>query len=294
MSLASLGGVLLDRGESSASREPRLSGAFDGEHVLVPLLPPGAPAVSDQVGVAVTLARASDAALSLVTPIGDVGTVEDVESEAALLEWAHDRAEEFPEANGGDFVYTRDVVGGLLGTVRRTDADTLVLPGTSAGRLRSGVTERLAAAADCDVVVVNGKPGYDEVASMLLPVAGGPHTGLATDVARSVAEGCDAWVDVLHVLPEDASERRRETARNVLDRARHRIGRPETTTTWLLEADDVAGTVVEQSRYYELTVLGAPTKGRLRRLLHGSTNRSVRAGAQSVVLSARNNDATVR
>jgi nucleotide-binding universal stress UspA family protein len=292
MSLASLGRALLARDGASAVREPRLSGAFDGEHVLVPLLPPGPPAVSDQVGVAATLARASDAALSLVNPIGNVESADEVESEAALLEWARDRAEEFPDAGGGDFVYTRDVVGGLLGTVRRADVDTLVLPSTGGGRLRSGITRQIAANVDCDVVVVNGERGYDEVASMLLPVAGGPHSGLAADIARSIAADCDAWIDVLHVLPADASERRRETARSVLDRTRRRIARPETTTTWLLEADDVAGAIVDQSRYYELTVLGAPTKGRLRRLLRGSTNRSVRTDAQSVVLSARDNSET--
>lgn len=98
----------------------------------------------------------------------------------------------------------------------------------------------------------------------------------------------DAWVDILHIVGADPDERRRQHAAELVDDVYHRIGRPETTTRWMLERDDIAATIAEQSRYYGLTVLGAPTKGRLRRLVAGSTNQSVRSDAQSVVLSVRN------
>jgi nucleotide-binding universal stress UspA family protein len=123
--------------------------------------------------------------------------------------------------------------------------------------------------------------------SILLPVAGGPHSGLATDVARQIAAECEAWVDVLHVVPETATARQRQRGRGYLETARQRLTRPEQTTTRLLEADDVADAIVEQSAYYELTVIGAPTTGRLRRFIFGSTNRRIRGSARSVVLSAR-------
>ena len=57
----------------------------------------------------------------------------------------------------------------------------------------------------------------------------------------------------------------------------------------MLEADDVAEAIIEQSNYYPLTVLGAPTKGRLRQFVLGSTTQDIRADAQSVVLVGRNN-----
>lgn len=309
MSLAPFATDLLGRTPTAADRETRLAGAFGGEHVLLPLLAPTAPAAADQVEVAATLARASDATLSVVNPVPSPATgtgtgtdtstgtgtetdrlpADSPEEGRGFLNEAIDRA----DADGsltGHLLYTRDVVGGVLRAVRTQGVDTLVLPGSSDGsRLRRGVTESVAAHADCDVVVVGGESGYDGVVSMLLPVAGGPHSGLAADVARAVAEDCGAWVDILHVVPEDPSDRRRSRARRLVDETYHRVGRPETTTTWILEADDVAGTIAEQSRYYGLTILGAPTKGRLHRLIHGSTNHSVRAGAESVVLSARNN-----
>lgn len=57
----------------------------------------------------------------------------------------------------------------------------------------------------------------------------------------------------------------------------------------MLEADDVANVIIDQSEYYPLTVLGAPTKGRLRQFVFGSTAQDIRAGAQSAVLVGRNN-----
>lgn len=105
--------------------------------------------------------------------------------------------------------------------------------------------------------------------------------------AQSIAADANAWIDVLHVVDEDAADRRRDEAAELVEDIYRRIARPETTTTWVLEAPDMVEAIAEQSRYYELTILGAPTKSRLRQFVSGSTNRSVRANARSVVLSAR-------
>lgn len=269
--------------ETGPSGEPPTAGAPAAD-VLVPLLAAEEPVLADQVRVGAALARAKDTPLRVVAP-GGTGVASERRSEvtsgaeAALLEWALERRERAPARLGGGVLPGAD--GLRVGT-----ADTLVLPG-EAGGLRRRLVDRLALRADCDVVTVNGRRGFDRPPSMLLAVAGGPHSGVATEVARRVAVDCDAWVDVLHVLPPDAPWSRRERAREVVDAARRRVDRPATTSTWLLEADDVADAIVEQSRYYELTVVGAPTKGRLRQLVFGSTERSVAANARSVVLSAR-------
>lgn len=271
---------------------PRVAGRFDGDHVLVPLLADDPRVVSDQLEVAVALARPTGAALT-VTDLFDGTDQASVTYDAGEVDTDAVRARAFDRERApslaSELRRTRDAVGGVLSTVRSGDVDTLVLPSEGGlRRVRTGVTTQIAAHADCDVVAANGRAGYGRVASVLLAVADGPHSGLAADVTRSVAADCDAWVDVLHVVGEDPDERRQQRATDLVDDIYRRIGRPETTTRWLLERDDVAATIAEQSRYYGLTVLGAPTKGRLRRLVAGSTNRSVRANARSVVLSVRN------
>lgn len=276
---------------------PGLSGRFDGRHVLVPLLTAEVPAVTDQVRVASALSRVSGAAISVVNPVSapaqtplTLGTDVPRDEDEELLEWVLDRTVDSTARVDGGFSFARDVVRGILRAVRSRNVDTLVLPGKSgSGWIRKGLVERIAVHADCDVVVVNGQAGYDQVASVLLPVAGGPNTGLIADLARTIAADCDAWIDVLHVVDDGASDRARAAAGELVEDVSHRIARPGTTTTWVLEADEPAPTIIEQSQYYGLTVIGAPTKGRLRRFLYGSTSRTVRADARSVVLSGRNN-----
>lgn len=297
MSSGVLAGVWLGGDASDRSGSPHIAGCFEGEHILVPLLNSEVSAITDQVRVATTLARENGATLSVINPIRvpdqistEFGPQVASSDDEELFQWALDRAAESAPEVEGRFLYTHRLVRGLLDTVSAHDIDTLVLPrGSAAGGLRRGVTERIAAHAECDTIALNGQAGYDTVPSILLPVAGGPHSGLAADVAQCIAAESDAWIDILHVVEGDASDRERELAEACVEAAYHRIAVPERTSTWVLEADDVTEAIIEQSKYYGLTVLGAPTKGRLRRFVYGSTNQSIRRNANSVVLSARNN-----
>jgi nucleotide-binding universal stress UspA family protein len=280
---------------ASPAETPQIAGQFDGDHILVPLLTSHAPVVTDQLRVAATLARRTDASLQVIKPITALDRATEEyrrevtdEDEQELVDWA---VEQVSTSRGDDgFLSTPGLVRGIRRIIAADDVDTLVVPGTSStGFLRRGITDRLAAHADCDVITVNGRAGYEEVASILLPIAGGPHSGLATDVAQRIAANCDAWIDILHVVDEEASDHQREIVDAYMEAAYRRIARPETTTTWVLEAADATDAIIDQSAYYGLTIIGAPTKGRLRQFVSGSTNRSIRQHAQSLILSARSN-----
>jgi len=285
MSFAPIAGWITD----PARADPVTVEPVEGEHLLVPLLDSTVPTVVDQLSVASTLAASSGATLRVLDPVSlpdrsPPGPGAD--ADGGLLDWALDRVPESVSTRGTPLVGRR-VVRGVRSFVDRHDVDTVVLPGRDGGRLRRSPAERIAAGADADVVVVSGRPGYDDVSSILLPVAGGPHSEYATAVARRVAEGADAWIDAFHVVRPDAPPARRERAEAIVDAARDRLGSLEDVDTWVYEADDPAAAVVEQSEYYDLTVLGAPTGGRLHRFVFGSTPENVRAEARSLVLMGR-------
>lgn len=275
-----------------------ITGRYVGDRILVPLLTPEVPALTDQLRVAAALSRASDATLHVVNPVTmsdrtpmTYGSELTPDQERRLLEWAIENAPSSTSQFEAGFLYTHQLLNGILATINRNDIDSLVVPGRSkTGAVRHGLTERLALRADCDVITVNGQTGYERAPSILLAVAGGPHSGLATDVANRIAVDCNAWIDVLHVVDGEATEHRRRRAEAFVEAAYRRIDRPDSTTTWVLEASDVAEAIIEQSAYYSLTVIGAPSKGRLRQFIAGSTNQTIREDAQSVVLSARKND----
>jgi nucleotide-binding universal stress UspA family protein len=279
--------LIVETGDVSAETSPVAAG-FDRDCVLVPLLTPTEPIVTGQLRVATALSRTSGAPLYVVDPTEatpteyDPGLPDDTERELAAR-----AARTVSRAGPPGLLRTRTLLNRILTEIRATDDAALVVPsGAETGFLRRNLTERLGIRANCEVVTVNGcQP--DDARSILVAVTGGPHSAAAADVAGRIAADTDAWVDVLHVVPPDATDRQRAEADTYVEAACGRIGRPDRTTGWVLDAPDAAEAIVEQSEYYGLTVIGAPTKGRLRELIAGSTPRTVRDGARSPVISVR-------
>jgi len=290
MGFTAVPSLLMEASNAPAST-PSVAGGLTDDCILVPLLSPSKPAVTDQLRVAASLSRSSDARLHVVDPTSETPTAYGPglsrDAERELI----DRAKQSISPPGQPGVLrTRTLLNGILDTIETSDVGSLVVPSASdTGFLRQNLAERVALRADCDVVTVNGKRGYDDARSILLAVTGGPHSGPAADVTRRIAADTDAWIDILHIVPPRATDRRQERATDCVDAIYDRIGRPDRTTTWVLEAESAADAIVEQSEYYGLTVLGAPTKGRLREFIAGSTNRIVRNGARSAVVSVRAN-----
>ena len=279
--------LIVETGDVSAETSPVAAG-FDRDCVLVPLLTPTEPIVTGQLRVATALSRTSGAPLYVVDPTEatpteyDPGLPDDTERELAAR-----AARTVSRAGPPGLLRTRTLLNRILTEIRATDDAALVVPsGAETGFLRRNLTERLGIRANCEVVTVN-RCQPDDARSILVAVTGGPHSTAAADVAGRIAADTDAWVDVLHVVPPDATDRRRAEADAHVEATCGRIGRPDRTTGWVLDAPDAAEAIVEQSEYYGLTVIGAPTKGRLRELIAGSTPRTVRDGARSPVISVR-------
>lgn len=135
-----------------------------------------------------------------------------------------------------------------------------------------------------DVTVVNGEQLHN-VSSILVPIAGGPHSGLAIDAAQALAEAHDAWIELLHVVEPNTGDERAEESDDILSAGRNRLGEFDRVDTWLLEADDVGDAIVEQTDYYDVTILGAPQCSRLREFLFGSTTSTVEQDAGNTVLT---------
>ena len=172
-------------------------------------------------------------------------------------------------------------------TVADRPVDTVVVerPDAAETGFPASATERIDVNADCNVVIVSGTPQMGTVSSVLLAVAGGPHSWTAAGVARDIAATEGAWVDVMHVISSTAGEWRRTRGQRIMDTAMDRL--TDDADDWLYEADDVADALVEQSRYYDLIVLGAPRKSRLREFVSGSTARDVRRDAGTAVVTVR-------
>ncbi|WP_253737203.1 universal stress protein [Halohasta salina] len=150
--------------------------------------------------------------------------------------------------------------------------------------LFSDRAERLSTSAD--VLTVDGRGETDRIASVLIPIAGGDHSRLAVEAGVAVARANDAAVDLFHVVDGDDSAAR-DRGRVLLEAARDAVATDGVDVdTWLYEAPDAPAAITEQSQYYDLTVMGAPTNGPLERFVFGSTSKQVQREADSPVIVA--------
>ena len=130
----------------------------------------------------------------------------------------------------------------------------------------------------------------DRVSSVLVAVGPGPHSGATVDVGRRIAEATDAWLELFHVVPSEealaggdavetggsaGSDDYEATGERLLDAARDRLGEFDRVDRWLVEDRTAASAIVEQSPYYDLVVVGAPTTGAVGRFVFGSTTDTV-------------------
>ncbi|WP_229120888.1 universal stress protein [Halapricum desulfuricans] len=123
----------------------------------------------------------------------------------------------------------------------------------------------------CHTIVGSGIAAFDSPTSILVPVAGGPHSGLAIRIAEAIATAYDCSIELLHVISEDASEQQENDAAKLLDTYSSRVAGSIEVHCDVLRKPGVADTIIEQSETRDLTVLGAPEKGELRRYVFGST-----------------------
>jgi nucleotide-binding universal stress UspA family protein len=127
----------------------------------------------------------------------------------------------------------------------------------------------------CHRIVGTRMDRFEQPSSILVPVAKGPHSGLAARVGASIARAYDCWLELFHVLPEDAGETEEMNADGLLDAYESHLGDDVDVDHHVTTAADPATDIIEHSAYHDVTVLGAPEKGKLRQLLFGSTTTEV-------------------
>lgn len=137
---------------------------------------------------------------------------------------------------------------------------------------------------ECDGITVTGVEYLDGIDSILVPIAGGPHSGMAIDVGLALARTNDASLELLHVH-EPGDEARNAGAR-ILERGMDRATAYENVDRTLQESTEVHQTVLDRSSSSDVTVLGAPQEGLLRRFVFGTVPDEVVARADRTILTA--------
>ncbi|RQG99599.1 universal stress protein [Natrarchaeobius oligotrophus] len=187
----------------------------------------------------------------------------------------------------------RSVATGIVGAVDKHDVDATLL-GWRGRPPRQNVVlgshvDRVLGDAQCDVLVQRIKTSRPEnVDSVLVPVAGGPHDAFAAETAASIARHNDASVTLLHVLEPAEPELSRDEATALLAERADGFEGVQSVDQNVVEDDDVGGTITDQTTEHDVTVLGISRGGLLRRALLGTISEGVgRHAAGTVILTKR-------
>jgi nucleotide-binding universal stress UspA family protein len=260
---------------------------MDGRPVLGTLLDPSGDAQARELSFA--LARDDDAPVRFLSPLRspEATTQQAASAPANGPPVRFGPTDDSPSSGQSpDAVVAQEAATTAAGvvTIERPASES---PGAG---IRRGVTDRIVASAPTDAVVANGRGDLSDLASILVPVAGGPNTGLAVQTARALARHTNAWVELFNVVPENPTADERSMGADHLATARQSLGCFEQFDTWLYEGGDPAMAIAEQSNYYDAVVMGAPTKGRIRRTVFGSTADSVDRSVDIPVITAVSGD----
>lgn len=235
----------------------------------------------------------SFATLPEQTPLGQL-TIED-----PPVREAHDTVERVLRATAATGVPAKGIVclthreaQSVLDMTAKYECDGVLLavnPDRSQRRrlLTGSAIEKVLARANADVFVEKPGPMSPLIDRILLAASGGPHSGLAAETARALARVGSARVDVLHVLGAEPTDDERRGAERVLDAATYVLDDVARVETEVVHAENVAEAIIERSGAYDVTVLGAPTRGLLLQFVLGTVPDSVKRRSENAVLMTK-------
>ena len=212
-----------------------------------------------------------------------------VENERETLEEAMAIAEDADVPVRGTVKIGHDVTPAILNTVEQHDSDAVLMGWRGRGRRADFVlgsnVDRIVTQASCDVLVERISP-VEEVNSILVPTAGGPHAEYAAEIARTIARPRDARIDVVYVVEPDADDEREDACERLASVTAVLEEYPNVETQ-LLEGRDVADRIVEESENHDHTVIGATREGLLQQVVFGGIPEEVGRRADHTVIMAK-------
>jgi nucleotide-binding universal stress UspA family protein len=185
-----------------------------------------------------------------------------------------------------------DVAKAILNTVEQYDSEFVLMGWRGQRRRRDFVLgsnlDEVVTKASCDVLVEKIGP-VEEVETILLPTAGGPHSEFAVEIAQAIARTTGARIDVVRVIDPSASDEERAAAEELLDATTGDLNEGVVIEQQLFEGTDVADTIVERSADYDMTIIGATREGLLDQLVFGAIPEAVGRRAENTVIMAKRN-----
>jgi len=134
----------------------------------------------------------------------------------------------------------------------------------------------------------------EEFHTCLFPTAGGPNAQLAADLLNALVTTFDMEVTAGYVVPPNADEEQRHTARSWIDKTLTHMQVEIPVEKRLIESSSVAGGLAKASRDFDLVVIGAAKEPLFRKILIGEIPQKVARYSPASVLVVKRFEGPVK
>tara|TARA_B100000959_G_C14993659_1_gene629156 strand:+ start:1229 stop:3499 length:2271 start_codon:yes stop_codon:yes gene_type:complete len=183
----------------------------------------------------------------------------------------------------------RSISDAILKTVQENKSDVALFgwPGSTGSRdqMFGSVIDRIASNPPTDIAILRHRP-YEELQSILVPVAGGPNSRLAVSLAIALARNTpeSTKVVLLHISlsrtnPKGAEARAQNAFRRATEGRRY-----ELIEKRILTSDSPAAGILEVSEDCDMIVIGATKERLFRNILVGNVSEQIADRAHCPVL----------
>ena len=183
----------------------------------------------------------------------------------------------------------RSISDAILKTVQENKSDVALFgwPGSTGSRdqMFGSVIDRIASNPPTDIAILRHRP-YEELQSILVPVAGGPNSRLAVSLAIALARNTpeSTKVVLLHISlsrtnPKGAEARAQNAFRRATEGRRY-----ELIEKRILISDSPAAGILEVSEDCDMIVIGATKERLFRNILVGNVSEQIADRAHCPVL----------
>ena len=185
-----------------------------------------------------------------------------------------------------DLVIAHRVEEGIFTAAGRHRADVMVMAwkgySNTRDRIFGETADNVVRYAPCDLMML--KIEGRDFRTCLFPTAGGPNAQLAADLLNALSKSFDMKVTTGYVVPPDATEDQRHTARNWIDKTLANMHVDVPVEKQLIESESVAGGLAKASRDFDLVVIGAAKEPVFRKILIGEIPQKVARYSPASVL----------
>lgn len=185
-----------------------------------------------------------------------------------------------------------NVTRGIVSALEEQCSNMIILGWRGRLSRRASIVER----SPCDSIVIK-LDTVEKPTRILVPIADTPHSMMAAEIARILAEEFDSEITILHILKkketEDDAQKLVEPVLDLLREgvvtASHAEERKKISQKIVEKNGGVADLIIEESEKHDLVIMGATRRRLLEQLLFGSIPEKVARKCNKTVMMVKKN-----